>query len=87
MAEAIETCEKQRMGFGVGTPGRVVELLKQGCLKTEALRWVVLDLSAKDTKGMGMLEVKEIMKAVVEVMGVEGVRERIKGGETRVLIY
>jgi protein CMS1 len=78
LQEQIELCKKCRMGIGVGTPQRVLDLLDQGALKLEFLERVVVDASHVDQKKRGILDMKEVQAPLVKLLA--RMKERYEGG-------
>ncbi|CUS14484.1 unnamed protein product [Tuber aestivum] len=87
LKDSVTTCQTSRMGIGVGTPGRMLDLIKQGALKVNELRNVVIDASHIDKKGFGVFDVREAQKGVMEILGFAGVRARFESGEGRIMFY
>ncbi|PWW79965.1 hypothetical protein C7212DRAFT_307791 [Tuber magnatum] len=87
LKDSITTCRTSRMGIGVGTPGRILDLLKQGVLKVDQLKNVVIDASYVDKKGFGVFDVRETQKGVMEILGFAGVKARFQSGEGRIMFY
>ncbi|RPA91028.1 hypothetical protein L873DRAFT_1715673 [Choiromyces venosus 120613-1] len=87
LKESITTCQTSRMGIGVGTPGRILDLLKEGVLKVDELKNVVIDASHVDRKGFGVFDVRETQKGVMEILGFAGVKARFESGEGRIMFY
>ena len=84
LKEAIETVKKTKMGIGVGTPQRVIDLLEDGALKVEGLGRVVVDASHIDQKKRGVLDMKEVQVPLVKLLGREELRARYEKGEGKV---
>ncbi|KAF3941365.1 hypothetical protein ABW19_dt0204821 [Dactylella cylindrospora] len=80
LSEAVEYSKKTRIGIAVGTPARLVDLIKDGALQIRYLQRVVLDVSYLDAKKRGLWDIKEIQEKVTELLGIDGVRKRLEGG-------
>ncbi|KAG0632793.1 U3-containing 90S pre-ribosomal complex subunit-domain containing protein [Tuber brumale] len=87
LKDSITTCQTTRIGIGVGTPGRILELLKEGVLKVDELKNVVIDASYVDKKGFGAFDIRETQKGIMEILGFAGVKARFESGEGRVMFY
>lgn len=87
LKDSITTCQTSRMGIGVGTPGRILDLLKEGALKVDELKNVVIDASHVDKKGFGVFDVRDTQKGVTEILGFAGVKARFESGEGRIMFY
>ncbi|KAF3079435.1 hypothetical protein TWF569_010159 [Orbilia oligospora] len=80
LSEHIEYAKKTRIGIAVGTPARLVDLIKDGALQIKYVQRVVLDVSYLDAKKRGLWDIKEVQDKLVELLAVEGVRRRLEGG-------
>ncbi|EPS36777.1 hypothetical protein H072_9645 [Dactylellina haptotyla CBS 200.50] len=80
LSEAVEYAKKTRIGIAVGTPARLVDLIKDGALQIKYVQRVVLDVSYIDTKKRGLWDIKEVQDKLVELLAIEGVRKRLEGG-------
>ncbi|TGZ80197.1 hypothetical protein EX30DRAFT_320519 [Ascodesmis nigricans] len=87
LSESIDLCNKTRISIGVGTPSRMLELMKEGALKLDGCVRLVMDLSAVNEKKQGLLDVKDTQKGVVEFVNEEGVKGRLERGEMKVLVF
>lgn len=81
LKESIETVKKARISIGVGTPQRIIDLLEDGALKAEGLERIVVDASHIDVKKRGMLDMKETLVPLVELLTRKEFRERYESGE------
>lgn len=72
--------KKSRISIGVGTPQRIIDLLEDRALKTEGVERIVVDASHIDVKKRGMLDMKETLVPLVELLMRREFRERY-GGE------
>ncbi|KAF2805393.1 uncharacterized protein BDZ99DRAFT_467003 [Mytilinidion resinicola] len=68
LKEAIEFCSREGMDFGVGTPQRISELLESSALKCSNLKHIVIDASYIDEKKRGILDMKDLHKAVLDLL-------------------
>ncbi|KAJ6264125.1 hypothetical protein Dda_0267 [Drechslerella dactyloides] len=80
LSEATEYAAKTRIGIAVGTPARIVDLIRDGSLQVRYLARVVLDVSYLDAKRRGMWDIKEVQDRVVELLNMDAVRKRLEGG-------
>lgn len=87
LSDSIALCNSTRINIGVGTPARMLELMREGALKLDGCVRLVLDMSAVNEKKQGLLDVRETQKAVVEFVNEPGVKERLSDGEMRVLVF
>ncbi|XP_055975452.1 protein CMSS1 [Sorex fumeus] len=66
--EQVKLLEKRIMHVGVGTPGRIKELVKQGGLNLNPLKFLVFDWNWRDQKLRRMMDIPEIKKEVFELL-------------------
>ncbi|TKA61985.1 hypothetical protein B0A55_09986 [Friedmanniomyces simplex] len=84
LKEAVETVKTTRMGIGVGTPQRLIDLLDDGALSSTHLERIVIDESHIDQKKRGILDMKETQLPLVQLLSREGLKERYGSGEGKV---
>jgi protein CMS1 len=84
LKEAVETVKKSRMGMGVGTPQRIIDLLEDGALKTDCIERIVIDASHIDTKKRGILDMKETQVPLVTLLTRADLKERFGTGEGKI---
>ncbi|KAF8472055.1 U3-containing 90S pre-ribosomal complex subunit-domain containing protein [Kalaharituber pfeilii] len=85
--ESLEYCHSTRIGIGVGTPGRVLDLIKEDALKLDGLKRVLIDASYIDQKKRGIFEIKETQKSVMDLLLNEKLKERLLSGDTTIIFY
>ncbi|XP_054981466.1 protein CMSS1 isoform X3 [Sorex araneus] len=66
--EQVKLLEKHIVHLGVGTPGRIKELVKQGGLNLNPLKFLVFDWNWRDQKLRRMMDIPEIRKDVFELL-------------------
>ncbi|KAK2504227.1 hypothetical protein MC885_016882 [Smutsia gigantea] len=66
--EQVKLLEKRIVHLGVGTPGRIKELVKQGGLNLNPLKFLVFDWNWRDQKLRRMVDIPEIRKEVFELL-------------------
>ncbi|XP_063080899.1 protein CMSS1 isoform X3 [Cavia porcellus] len=66
--EQVKLLEKRVVHLGVGTPGRIKELIKQGGLNLNPLKFLVFDWNWRDQKLRRMMDIPEIKKEVFELL-------------------
>ncbi|XP_062957272.1 protein CMSS1 isoform X3 [Cynocephalus volans] len=69
--EQVKLLEKHVVHLGVGTPGRIKELVKQGGLNLNPLKFLVFDWNWRDQKLRKMMDIPEIRKDVFELLEME----------------
>ena len=74
------------MGLGVGTPGRVLALIREGALKLDHISAIVLDMSAENEKQQGIFDIRETQKDVLDLLNEPALKLRL-GEKTKVLIF
>ncbi|GAB7359669.1 hypothetical protein MBLNU230_g6848t1 [Neophaeotheca triangularis] len=76
LKEATEMAKKTRMGIGVGTPQRLLDLLDAGALSASKLERIVVDASHIDQKKRGILDMKEIQVPLLTLLSKPEFKER-----------
>uniref|UniRef100_A0A8C0RA10 Cms1 ribosomal small subunit homolog n=1 Tax=Canis lupus familiaris TaxID=9615 RepID=A0A8C0RA10_CANLF len=66
--EQVKLLGKRVVHLGVGTPGRIKELIKQGGLNLNPLKFLVFDWNWRDQKLRRMMDIPEIRKEVFELL-------------------
>ncbi|XP_037065569.1 protein CMSS1 isoform X1 [Peromyscus leucopus] len=66
--EQVKLLEKRVIHLGVGTPGRIKELVKQDGLNLNPLKFLVFDWNWRDQKLRRMMDIPEIRKEVFELL-------------------
>ncbi|KAM4863072.1 protein CMSS1 isoform X1 [Urocitellus parryii] len=66
--EQVKLLEKRVVHLGVGTPGRIKELIKQGSLTLNPLKFLIFDWNWRDQKMRRMMDIPEIRKEVFELL-------------------
>ncbi|KAH8659600.1 U3-containing 90S pre-ribosomal complex subunit-domain containing protein [Ilyonectria robusta] len=74
--EQVEFLNKHSIGIGVGTPARLIDLIKNGALSLENLRRVVVDASHIDQKKRGVMDMKDTMLPLARFLSLD----EFKGG-------
>ncbi|XP_023414810.1 protein CMSS1 isoform X1 [Loxodonta africana] len=69
--EQVKLLEKRVVHLGVGTPGRIKELVKQGALDLNPLKFLVFDWNWRDQKLRRLMDIPEIRKEVFELLEME----------------
>ncbi|KAL7268638.1 Protein cms1 [Rhizina undulata] len=87
LSESIEFCRSTRIGIGVGTPGRILDLIKEDVLHIEELKQIVVDASHVDKKNYGIFDIRETQKALLDFLNFSEVRRRLDDGSTKILFY
>ncbi|KAI8597120.1 U3-containing 90S pre-ribosomal complex subunit-domain containing protein, partial [Dissophora ornata] len=70
----------------VGTPNRIDKLISDGVLNLDRLELVLLDCH-KDAKKRTILDIQEIRVDLFKMLGLEGLEDRFKSGQTQVAIF
>lgn len=74
MQTRIEIADSDRIGIGVGTPQRILDLLSMDALKPDNLRRIVIDASYLDQKRRSILDHGEIFGPLVRILNQENIR-------------
>lgn len=81
LKEAIEAVQKSRMGIGVGTPQRIIDLLNHGALKADKLERIIVDASHIDMKKRGILDMQDTQPQLVKLLSRSDLKERYGDAE------
>ncbi|GAA6003176.1 hypothetical protein JCM10207_001786 [Rhodosporidiobolus poonsookiae] len=88
LAEHVAYLEKTYVGIAVGTPNRLEKLVNEtDALHLTHLSHIILDVSHLDAKKRSLLDVPEAREEVFKLLGSKGVRERLREGKTRVVVF
>nr|AVI60840.1 P-loop containing nucleoside triphosphate hydrolase [Morchella crassipes] len=87
VAESVEMCKDNRIGIAVGTPSRILEVLNEGVLKLDELRWIVVDASYVDKKGFGVFRIREVHRGIMDFFGHEKTKQRFEEGTLKILFF
>ncbi|CAH6792426.1 Cmss1 [Phodopus roborovskii] len=66
--EQVKLLENRVIHLGVGTPGRIKELVKQDGLNLNPLKFLIFDWNWRDQKLRRMMDIPEIRKEVFELL-------------------
>ncbi|GAD92199.1 hypothetical protein AOR_1_206084 [Paecilomyces variotii No. 5] len=86
LEEAKQFCERARMGFGVGTPVRLSDLIDSGALKLTEVKRIVIDASHIDQKQRGIFDMKEIYLPLLKLLTKPELRERYGAKKDKIQI-
>lgn len=89
LGEAIDYVKKTRMGVGVGTPSRIIDLLDSGSLSSSSLKQVVIDCSHIDLKKRGIFDMRETQQPLMTLLNRSELKSRYGNviGKVRLLLY
>ena len=76
-----------RIGIGIGTPQRLLDLLEKDVLKTQNLRRIVIDGSHLDQKKRSVFDMKELLVPLVSLLSTRPVKDRLHVEEKRASVY
>lgn len=76
LKEAINYVKKTRMGIGVGTPTRIIDLLDADALSCQKLERIVVDCSHIDQKKRGIFDMKETQQPLMRLLNREQLKNR-----------
>ncbi|KAL2037910.1 hypothetical protein N7G274_009385 [Stereocaulon virgatum] len=87
--DAVEYVKKTRIGIGVGTPSRIIDLLDAGALMSSKLERVVIDSSHIDQKKRGIFDMRETQRPLMLLLNRPELKTRYGGscGNLEVLMY
>jgi protein CMS1 len=87
LKDAIAMVKKTRIGIGVGTPSRLMELLDEKVLNTEGLMRVVVDFSRVDGKTRGILDQKETQEPFMKFLARPEIRAALEAERADLAFY
>ncbi|OCL02759.1 hypothetical protein AOQ84DRAFT_443158 [Glonium stellatum] len=76
--EAVKMCNTMKIDIGVGTPHRISELITHGALSAASLESIIMDVSHIDQKKRGILDMKDLHMALVDLL----IRDEFKVSST-----
>jgi protein CMS1 len=78
-----------RIGFGIGTPQRLIDLLEKDSIKTDNLKRIVIDGSHLDQKKRSIFDMKELLDPLIKLFSTEAIKSRnsMEVQHTRVLVF
>lgn len=77
-----------RVGFGIGTPQRLIDLLEKDSVKIHNLKYIVIDASHLDQKKRSIFDMKELLGPLIGLLSTEAIRNRLGTDKpTRVLVF
>ncbi|KAL1959603.1 hypothetical protein VTO42DRAFT_1638 [Malbranchea cinnamomea] len=86
LSEAKEFVKKTRIGIGIGTPVRLIDLVDSGELKLDDLKRIVIDGSYIDQKKRGIFDMKELHFPLLKFINRADLRARYSSQENKVQI-
>lgn len=89
LREAVDYVRKTRMGIGVGTPSRIIDLFDSGALSSSSLERVVVDCSHIDQKKRGIFDMRETQQPLMALLNQSELKNRYGSGsgKVRLLLY
>ncbi|CAD6592940.1 MAG: hypothetical protein ASARMPRED_006854 [Alectoria sarmentosa] len=86
LREAIGYVKRTRIGIGVGTPSRIIDLLDSGSLSSSSLERVVVDCSHIDQKKRGIFDMRETQEPLMELLNRSELKSRYGNGSGKTVI-
>lgn len=68
MSAQEQFLESHVVHFGIGTPSRILKLLKNDSLKTSRLKYVILDWTWRDQKLRRMVDIPEVREELISLL-------------------
>ncbi|KAK0628699.1 U3-containing 90S pre-ribosomal complex subunit-domain containing protein [Bombardia bombarda] len=81
LEEQVAFLKKNRTGIAVGTPQRLIDLIENGALSLESLKRVVIDASHIDQKKRGIVDMRETMLPLVNMLSRKELKEKFTDPE------
>lgn len=79
--EQVSFLQKNRTGISVGTPQRLMDLMENGALSIDSLKRIVVDASHIDQKKRGIMDMRETMMPLVQLLTKKSLKERYSDAE------
>ena len=81
-----------RIGIGIGTPQRLVDLLEQNALKTTDLKNIVIDASYVDQKERSIFDMSELLEPLLKLLSMPSIQPKLGSSSSsneaiRVLVF
>ncbi|KAK9593144.1 Protein cms1 [Aspergillus fumigatus] len=86
LEEAKQFLQRARIGLGVGTPARILDLIDAGSLKLDELERIVIDGSYIDQKQRGIFDMKETHLPLLQLLTRSEFRERYGAKQKRIQV-
>ncbi|MBW0489518.1 hypothetical protein O181_029233 [Austropuccinia psidii MF-1] len=90
LTEHISHLNATKISIGVGTPDRISKLLASNALKTERLKYLLLDVTWTDPKDYSLMELPDSnFKQALwkDLLGFHELIERLKIGNTKIILF
>ncbi|KEQ95533.1 hypothetical protein AUEXF2481DRAFT_40100 [Aureobasidium subglaciale EXF-2481] len=68
LQEAIKMVKESKIGMGVGTPQRLIDLFEDGALSAGRLERIIIDASHIDSKKRGILDMKDTESPLIKLL-------------------
>ncbi|SPN99779.1 uncharacterized protein DNG_02632 [Cephalotrichum gorgonifer] len=82
--EQVNLLRKTRTGIGVGTPARLIDLLEREALSIAHLKRIVVDASHVDQKKRGVMDMKDTMMPLAQLLSRKELKDRYTSEEAPV---
>jgi len=76
-----------RIGIGIGTPQRLLDLLMKDVMKTKNLKRIVIDGSHLDQKKRSIFDMKELLDPLVRLLSTHPISDRLEAGDKRTTVF
>lgn len=78
-----------RIGIGIGTPQRLLDLLEKDVMKPKDLKRIVIDGSHLDQKKRSIFDMKELLDPLVKLLSTPSIKDRLDDNDNRtnVLVF
>nr|XP_061799921.1 protein CMSS1-like [Nerophis lumbriciformis] len=84
--EQMKLLQKGVIHIGVGTPGRISDLINKDGLNLQALRFLVLDWNWRDQKSRSLMGIPEIKRDVFKLLE-SGILDRCKADKVKIGLF
>ncbi|KAF7512350.1 hypothetical protein GJ744_001918 [Endocarpon pusillum] len=87
LPEAVDYVKRTKIGIGIGTPQRLLDLLEKDVLRTKKLKRIVIDGSHLDQKKRSVFDMKELLDPLTELLSTPPIKERLDAEGRRCSVY
>jgi protein CMS1 len=81
--------DESRIGIGIGTPQRLLDLIESDVMKAKNLKQIVIDGSHCDQKKRSIFDMKELLDPLIKLLRSKPIKERLESEQaaTDVLVF
>lgn len=87
LSTQAQLLQKTRVSIAVGVPARILALLEEGSMKASRVEQIYVDHSYRDVKERALVQIKDPVVSLLRLLGWSELRERLVGGDCKVLLF